>query len=275
MLFLRPQIALQAALYALLGSLLSHPSGPQWTLTTLLALLALMAIVSFGFVINDAVDLELDRINKPGRWLPAGHLSRTGALVLATLLVAVVFALALLLPVMLQLFALGNLLLTAAYSLWLKRTVLWGNATIAYLNSSVLLYGALLAEGPTFAVGCVALSSLLYSLSQEVLYTVEDYAGDAHMGIVTTAVYFGPPQTLTLVQGLLLAALFSTLMPLVFQIATHCYLLLLVVCVWLPLLVWIMPHLRHVEAAGIAQACRAVKWVRVSSLVPFLSLALC
>lgn len=270
--FLRPHVALQAMLYALLGSLLSSTDGPQHALVTWLALLGLMAIVSFGFVINDYVDVELDRRNKPERFLPAGLISRRSARLLGLLLVALVLMVACWLTTPLQMFVGSNLMLTAAYSLWLKRTVLLGNLTIAYLNSSILVYGALLAAGPNLQVWCVALSSLLYSLAQEVLYTVEDYAGDRDAGIVTTAVYFGLPHTLRLVQGLLFVAFFSTLLPYWLQLASFWYVLLLVVCVLLPLSLWIMPNIRYAEAARIAQACRAVKWVRVSSLVPFVSL---
>ncbi|PDW03682.1 UbiA family prenyltransferase [Candidatus Viridilinea mediisalina] len=270
--FLRPHVALQAVLYALLGSMLSSMDGPQDGSVTWLALLALMAIVSFGFVINDYVDLELDRRNKPTRFLPAKLVSPGAARSVGMVLVATVLSLALWLPLALQVLVGFNLMLTAAYSLWLKRTVLLGNLSIAYLNSSILFYGALLAAGPTLLVWLVALSSMLYSLAQEVLYTVEDYAGDRDAGIVTTAIYLGLPHALSLVQGLLLLALLSTLLPLGLQLVSFWYALLLLVCVLLPLGLWIMPNLRSADAARITRACRAVKWVRVSSLVPFVSL---
>jgi geranylgeranylglycerol-phosphate geranylgeranyltransferase len=270
--FLRPQIALQACLYALLGSLLSG-AGPQPELHSLIALLALACVISFGFVSNDYADHEIDRRTKPERFLPSGRVSRSAARSLGLLLVGVVLTLSLALARSLQILLWLNLLLTAAYALRLKRTVLLGNLSIAYLNSSIILYGALLSAGANPRVWCVVAISLLYSLAQEVLYTVDDYRGDQQAGILTTAGYFGPPTTLALFRGLIVIAALSTLVPLWLGLASPLYLLLVLGCIILPISFWIWPRVSRGHAEDVRAACRAVKWVRLSSLAPLTALS--
>jgi geranylgeranylglycerol-phosphate geranylgeranyltransferase len=269
--FLRPQIALQACLYALLGSLLSG-AGPQ--AHSLIALLALACVVSFGFVSNDYADHELDRLTKPERFLPSGRVTRGAARTLGLLLVGVALGLSLALPPALKILLWFNLLLTAAYALRLKRSVLLGNLSIAYLNSSIILFGALLGAGPNTRVWCVVVISLLYSLAQEVLYTIDDYLGDQQAGILTTAGYFGPQTTLALFRVLIVIAALSTLAPFWLGLASPLYLLLVLICVFVPIRLWIWPHIRRGHAGDVSAACRAVKWVRVSSLAPLLALTL-
>lgn len=273
--FLRPQIALQACLYALLGSYLSDQAGPQPETSSLVALLALALVIAFGFVSNDYVDLELDRLTKAERFLPSGRVTLSEARALGLLLVGAVLILSLWLTQPLQILLVANLLLTAAYSLRLKRTALLGNLSIAYLNSSIIVFGALIGVGTNQRVWSVAAVIFIYSLAQEVLYTVDDYAGDRQAGIMTTAIALGPEVALRLFRALITLAALSTLAPLGLGLITpfSIYSLLLLLCIFGPILLWIMPLARRGGAADVRRACQAVKWVRVSSLVPLIALA--
>lgn len=268
----RPQIAAQAALYSALGAYLSAGLAGVFAWPVALSAVVVGLIVSFGFVINDYADLELDRRSKPQRPLPLGDLSPAKALrlMLALALGALVVALAL--ASALFLFACTNLALAALYSLRLKRTVLLGNIAMASLNSSVLLFGALATGQITTLVWGVAGMSLLYSLAQEVLYTVADMEGDAAGGIVTTAIYFGQAPALQFFRVLIVLAAAAALAPWWLTRTSPLYLLALIVCTIGPIIGYIVPLTMRADADAIGWACDAVAMVRATSLIPLILL---
>jgi geranylgeranylglycerol-phosphate geranylgeranyltransferase len=271
---LRPHVAAQAAAYTFLGAYLS--AGARFTFTPLTALAALIVavVVAFGFVINDYADADIDRLTKPERPIPSGAVSRPRAAALARLLAGLTAVLILFAPILLQAIAILNLALTTAYALALKRTVLIGNATVALLNSSILVFGALAAGGVSGAVWAVAGMSFLYTLAQEVLYTVDDVDGDARAGIVTTAVYFGVEPALRLFRGLIVLALLCAAAPAWFAGARPLYVAALLVCVALPVILYILPRTWRYEPRTVHRACAAVKAVRVAGLAPLILLGL-
>jgi geranylgeranylglycerol-phosphate geranylgeranyltransferase len=268
----RPQIALQGALYMVLGAYIGV--GLPFAVDGQIALAALVValIVAFGFVINDYADYELDRRSKPHRLLPMGEVALGEALQFAKLLALLALITALSLPLTLLLIAVGNLALTALYSLRLKRTVLLGNIAIAILNSSVLLFGALAGGVVNAAVISVASMSLLYTVAQEILYTVDDHRGDAEAGIVTTAGYFGVERSLVLFRSLITLAALAALLPW-WGVGLHAlYLVVVAATTILPILVVIVPLTWRADPGSITRACKLVKLVRVSSMLPLLLL---
>ncbi len=271
---LRPHVAAQAAAYTFLGAYLSV--GARFTLTPLTALAAMIVavVVAFGFVINDYADADIDRLTKPERPIPSGAVSRPQAAALARLLVVLTAVLILFTPIALQAITILNLALTAAYALALKRTVLIGNATVALLNASILVFGGLAAGGVSAVVWAVAGMSFLYTLAQEVLYTVDDVDGDARAGIVTTAVYFGVEPALRLFRVLIGLALLCAAAPAVVAGVTPLYLAALLVCVALPVGLFILPRTWRYEPRAVHRACAAMKVVRVASLAPLILLGI-
>lgn len=272
--FLRPQIALQGVIYAAIGMYLSGVTTLELNAMQALALFVLALIIAFGFVSNDYADVEIDRLTKPERFLPSGAVSMDAARWMGLILVGLTGVLASRLPFPLSGIAYLNLALTAAYSFWLKRTVLIGNITIVLLNSSVLIYGAFVGNGPNAVLGSVILIVAIYTLAQELLYTVDDHVGDRQAGIITSAIYFGPQRTREIVIVLLVLASISTMIPLLLGLASFLYIGLLLPCMLIPIFVWIVPLVRQGDAAQISIACQRMKWVRMWSLVPLLVLPL-
>jgi geranylgeranylglycerol-phosphate geranylgeranyltransferase len=268
----RPQIAAQAAAYTLLGAYLNAGLPFPRLESVATAALVVALVVAFGFVSNDYVDLEVDRLNRPERPLPAGELSRDAALRLAGLLLIAALAVGCLLPPLLFSITCANLALTAAYSLLLKRTVLLGNTTMAVLNSSVLLFGGLATGAISPLIWAVAGMSFVYTLGQEVLYTVDDIAGDAQLGLVTTAVYFGVGPSLLLFRALMLIVILLALIPWWMTALSPLYLAALLLCTVLPLALWIAPLTWRGEPRSIAQACNTLPLIRLASLLPLLLL---
>jgi geranylgeranylglycerol-phosphate geranylgeranyltransferase len=268
----RPHIAFQAALYTLLGAYLASGFAALATPAVLLAGLVVALVVAYGFVINDYADFELDSATKPTRPLPSGLFTPAAALQIAGVLAGAAIVLALWLPALLLAMAVVNVALATAYALLLKRTVLLGNVAMALLNSSIVLFGALAAGTLSDLVWVVAAVSLLYTLAQELLYTVDDFAGDAAAGIVTTAIYFGTGTTLWLVRLLLLLTLVSACVPWLLGGAPIWYLAALGICTVAPVVGVIFRLLGRGSAEAISQACGWVRLTRLTSLLPLLLL---
>ncbi len=270
----RPQIAAQAAAYTVLGAYLNQGLPFSRPDIVVIAALVVALVVAFGFVSNDYVDLEIDRVNRPERPLPAGELSRNGALWLAGLLVIAAVAVAWLLPPLLFCIACANIILTVAYSLLLKRTVLLGNMAMALLNSSVLVFGGLATGAVSPLVWAVAGMSFVYTLGQEVLYTVDDIAGDAQLGLVTTAIYFGVGPSLSLFRALMVLVMLLALILWWLAALSPLVLAALLLCTVLPLALWIVPLTLQGEPRAIARACHTLPFIRLISLFPLVLLRL-
>ncbi len=270
--FLRPAIALQAATYVYVGAYLSGGSRQMTDGMLLTAALVVALTVSFGFVINDYADRELDRWQKPDRFLPAGLVRLEEAWAIAAMTALAALATAASLTASLQLLVWINLSLAVAYSFWLKRTVLLGNLLMATLNSSVILFGALAGAGLSPLVWSIAGTTWLFSLAQEVLYTVADRDGDDHAGIMTTAIYFGPHATLRLFRGLIIVAGLSAFVPLGLGYGSGFYLLLVLICTLGPIAFRLIPLSLHSDAGSLQVAVQTIKRVRAASLLPLLLL---
>lgn len=264
----RPHVATQAATYTFLGAYLSAGAGFIRIPATAIAALIVALVVAFGFVINDYADTDLDRLTKAERPIPSGAVARPHAMVVALALAGLTCALLPFVQPALQIIAATNLILSAAYGLVLKRTVLIGNAVVAALNSSILIFGGLAAGGLSPAIWSVVGMSFLYTLAQEVLYTVNDIEGDTQLGIITTAAYFGVNLSLGLFRGLMVLALGCALAPLWLSGASPAYLAALLVCVALPVGFGIIPLTWRYEPQAIGRACARVRAVRLAALAP-------
>jgi geranylgeranylglycerol-phosphate geranylgeranyltransferase len=234
---MRPETSLPAALYTFLGIYLATATGPYVERKTVLAALTVTLIVAFGFVINDYQDGDADRVDKPNRPIPSGRISRRTALIVAIALVVVSQAIAWrALGPGLALFAVAATALTAAYSFFLKSTVLLGNLTIAVLDSSILLYGGLVAGNLPAAVWIATLLVLIYVLAQEVFYTVEDVRGDREAGVRTVATAFGVNKAVRIFQLLAVIFAIAAIAPWYFGMASSQYLWAVILCAVAPLL---------------------------------------
>lgn len=264
-----------AAVYTLVGAYLAGGLPAVAMPTSLAAALVVALVVAYGFVINDYIDVTVDSYSKPQRPLPAGRLARRDALIFGLALVGLALALAAIrLGVPLALFALGTVGLASVYSLFLKGTVLWGNACMGLLIGSIALFGALAAGALPRRVWLVAGLMWLFDMTHEILKTTVDYAGDGQANLATVATVFGVPGALLVFRGFALAFCLLALLPWVFGAASLTYLVLVLVCAVLPTLgvVWLLAG--DGSDAMIARALRIMRYMWVSNLLPIIALGL-
>jgi geranylgeranylglycerol-phosphate geranylgeranyltransferase len=144
-----------------------------------LALIAVLLITGAGNAINDYVDVEADRVNKPKRPVPSGRVPRKGALALSLLLFALGIALAGIPPMNMVTFAIAvfNSFLLVLYSFYLQGKLLAGNLSISYLAGSTFLFGGASLGDMTLPL-ILGLLAGLATFSREIVKDVEDMEGD-------------------------------------------------------------------------------------------------
>lgn len=185
----RPLNCLIAGLSVVVGALTGN--GPPPPQRLFLAALAAALVTGAGNAYNDVVDLEIDRINRPGRPLPAGRLSPRQAILTAiSLAVAGMLAAAAVSPVHL---GITTLVLAglAAYTLRLKGAVLWGNLLVALLGAVAFPYGAL-TTGALERAWIPTGFAFLFHLGREIIKDIEDVAGDRAGHARTLPLVHGP-----------------------------------------------------------------------------------
>ncbi|QYZ79784.1 geranylgeranylglycerol-phosphate geranylgeranyltransferase [Methanofollis formosanus] len=178
-------------------------------------LIGIVALVTAaGNTINDYCDAEIDAVNRPDRPIPSGAVSRRGALVYAALLFTGGVVIALVTNPLCLAIAVFNSVLLVLYAVRLKGTPFLGNLAVAYLSSSIFLFGGALAGPDGLAANLpVAGVTLLAMLAREVLKDAEDVEGDRAGGARTLPMIIGVPRSVALALGFALAAAVLSMLP--------------------------------------------------------------
>ena len=165
-----------------------------------------------GMVINDFYDIEIDRINKPERPLPAGLITRKSALITYAALSISGIVLNFFTSTAALIIALAAVPMIFAYSAYLKRSLLLGNLLVAFLTGLAFLYGGA-AVGRIDATVMPAVFAFLINAGREVIKDMEDREGDAQLGARTLPIVYGM-RTSSIVSTILLAAVIvATIIP--------------------------------------------------------------
>ena len=217
----------------LLGSMLALGGLPEGKLASITALQAISvwAFMCSWTALNDYLDLEIDRVNRPDRPLPSGAISEPSAkrgiaLMMATSLLSIAGALGIArgleggveewYPTVViwagALFLLTNYESSGPYSLRLKDRGLPGNVAISLSVGMLVLFGAAGVFEPfNLRAWSMVVVGVLYTLAREIVKDIEDMEGDK--GRSTYAMRVGPEKARTVAWVILLLTLASLLMP--------------------------------------------------------------
>ena len=186
-------------------------------LNVFLAALTASLVLASGNSINDIHDIEIDKINKPLRPLPSGKLSIKEAYRLYILLVIVPIVLSFLVSEMALIIVLISILLLFLYSKYLKRILLVGNITVAFLTGLVFIFGGVVVENPAAAI-VPAVFAFLINLIREIVKDMEDVEGDTKAGVITFPIKFGFQKSKYIILFISLTLILYTLYPFITQL---------------------------------------------------------
>ncbi|OGU85042.1 MAG: hypothetical protein A2W11_02660, partial [Ignavibacteria bacterium RBG_16_35_7] len=156
----------------------------------LLAGLVGFIITAAGNSINDIIDVDIDRINRPHRPLPSLRLTLKQAWVLFLLLVTTSLVLSLFINLFAFLIVLLSNALLILYSLSIKRVPVFGNIVISFLTAYAFIFGGMVVENVNGAF-IPAVFAFLINLIREVIKDMEDTKGDKLAGVNTLPIKYG------------------------------------------------------------------------------------
>ena len=226
------------------------PTGKILTITILQAASVFCFMASWN-ALNDYLDYEIDKFNRPEKPLPSGSISlknaksgiilMMGAALLSMVIAAyvastttngiiqwwpsiIIWVLAVLLLI--------NYESSSKYSLNLKNRGLPGNVAISASVAMVVLLGAAgVFQLTNIRVISVAIIGFLYNLSREIVKDVQDMEGDK--GRNTLAMKIGPEKTRVIAYMISLVTLISIIMPFALDIFDSMYLIINIPAIFL------------------------------------------
>lgn len=226
----------------LISSAFYSPYPPVWRV--LLAILCVIFITAAGNTLNDICDVEIDRINKPKRPLPAGDISPQQAKVFMYVLFVLGNIIALILGfwnLFISLFIVTPMLYWYAYRL--RNIPLWGNIVIALLSSMTFIFAAA-AFGELHVVYVPALYCFMISLIREIVKDLEDLKGDGANNSNTLPVSVGEEATRVIVGIMILCFLPLIPLPYVAGMYNKWFFIIGVFAVGVPLVIMMLQFFR-------------------------------
>lgn len=204
------------------------------------AAIAAFLVCAAGNIINDIVDIEIDRINRPRRVL----VRRAVSLRMARRLAIAFNVVALIMAGLVNWWVAGTALVTigllVAYNLYLKRVPLAGNAVVALLAGLTFITGGLAVDpGLVWRLpGALipAVFAVFFHLVREIVKDVQDIEGDSRAGISSLPQIVGVSNSLMIALGLFVVLVVLTYIPILQRWFEQPYETITVYVVDLPLL---------------------------------------
>jgi geranylgeranylglycerol-phosphate geranylgeranyltransferase len=191
--------------------------GHTIELNIFLAALSASLVMASGNILNDIYDIEIDKINKPLRPLPSGKITIKEAYGLYLVFIIVSVVLSFLVNQAALIIVLISILLLFLYSKYLKRILLVGNITIAFLTGLVFIFGGAIVENPSAAI-VPAVFAFLINLIREIVKDMEDVEGDTKAEVITFPVKFGFQKSKYVILFISLMLILCTLYPFITQL---------------------------------------------------------
>ena len=175
-------------------------------------------ICAYSMVLNDFYDIEVDRVNQPGRPLPSGQVTPRAAVGLAVAMLAIgMLAAALLMNP--AAFGIAGLyaILSWLYNYRAKKYGIYGNLIVASSLAIPFIYGGVASGGSVTnsLLLFMALTSFFSGVGREVVKAMADTVGDAKRGIRSYAIVHGMRSAASVGALFFLAAVVTSLLPLV------------------------------------------------------------
>ena len=219
--------------------------------------------------LNDALDYEIDLINRPERPIPLGYVSTQSALIISFLLFAFGAALCLQLPDMAIVIGVFiSIPLMVTYSTKLKGQYLVGNMVVSFLlGASFLFVGA--SHEMTLPMLIPMLLAFGLTFLREIIKDVADIEGDLSLGLKTYPIISGMRSSRRVIILSCLLVGFFSLVPYLIGIYGPGYLLLLLIGVEIPLAIIMLIFFKN---PSISSAIFSARLLKFSTLMGLLSI---
>ncbi len=181
---------------------------------------AAFLVCGAGNAVNDCVDIDIDRINRPNRVLVKGTLSRRYALILAAVLNLAAVGLAMTVSREVTVVGMITVALLYMYNFRLKSVPVVGNVAVAFLAGLTFVTGGIAVDfyfafdlpGPLVAF----VFAFFFHLVRETVKDVQDIDGDRAVGISTLPQVIGVQKSLMFALALFFLLVILSFLPLLY-----------------------------------------------------------
>jgi geranylgeranylglycerol-phosphate geranylgeranyltransferase len=209
----------------IVGEFVSRPATIS-VLPTAFGFLTGFFMCAYSMIVNDVYDIEVDRVNQPGRPIPSGRISVQGALRLSVLALLLGAAFAVLsLNAVAVTIAFVYAFLSWLYSSRAKKAGLAGNLVVASSLAIPFIYGGVVGNGSIFSslLLMMAFTSFFAGVGREIVKAMADTSGDVERGIRSVAIVHGMNVAAAGGATLFLLAVVTSWLPLVLRLANQIY----------------------------------------------------
>jgi geranylgeranylglycerol-phosphate geranylgeranyltransferase len=170
-----------------------------------------------GMVINDILDADIDKINKPDRPIPSGAVEKYDAMMFYGALTGAGMIMAAYTTRPAFIIAFIAVPMIVMYSKLFKGTPLLGNMLVGALTGLAFIFGGA-AVGNIRQAVMPALFAFLINTGREIIKDMEDVEGDATHSVKTLPVLYGMKNAAIMATLFLLLVIVSTVIPFVYGI---------------------------------------------------------
>ncbi|MBD3166941.1 prenyltransferase, partial [bacterium] len=210
---LRFELPIAAGICVIMGQVFALGRfAPSWL--TAQAFLAVFCISSSILVMNDVIDIETDRVNAPGRPLPAQLVTPLQATVLSLVLLAIGLVLGYVINIATFVSAVVLAAVGYLYNRRFKKTGLPGNLMVSVSVGMTFIFGGM-SVGSYFhpLVWLFGIIAALIDLGEEIAADAMDAEGDLLIGSQSLAIRYGSRAALRVSAGLFMLVILLTALP--------------------------------------------------------------
>ena len=228
--------------------------------------LIVMLYAAASNALNDALDHEIDLINRPMRPIPSGHVSVNGALALSFIFFTIGLVLCIQLPD--SAIVIGGFIavpLMIVYSTNLKGKGLIGNFVVALILGMAFLFSGA-AYGNVKPMWTPMLLAFGLTLVRELVKDIADIEGDKFSGLHTFPIVFGINRSIQLSIVLCVLIGLGSLIPYINGVYDQGYIMPLIIGVEIPLMIIIFILLKNPSISSAIYSARILKFSTLMGL---------
>lgn len=203
-------------------------------------------VCAYGNVINDIMDIEIDRINNPKRPLVSGRVKKCSALHIAILLIIGSLVLSFFLGLKPLLLVIVTIFLLSFYSLYFKKTPL-ANFIVAIIAGLSFIFGGFITDNVISLVP--AFFALLIHTPREIIKDIMDIEGDRLFNVSSLPIIYGEKRARQIALVFLLILLILSTVPYAIGILNLRY-LLIILLIAIPLIIFTIAKLSNNRLAS-------------------------
>ncbi|MEO0155656.1 MAG: geranylgeranylglycerol-phosphate geranylgeranyltransferase [candidate division WOR-3 bacterium] len=219
-------------------------------------------VCGYGNIINDIMDIEIDKINNPKRPLVSGKVKKNIAVFMAIFFSIIPLIVSFFLGLKPFFLVILTILLLLFYSMYFKKTLV-ANIVVAVTAGLSFIFGGFITDNIFSLIP--AFFALLIHTPREIIKDIIDIKGDRAFGIVSLPIMYGEEKARQIALIFLIILLFLSPIPYALGFLNIRY-LIIILFVAIPLIIFAMTKFRNNILAS-----NLLKIIMLAGLIAFIT----